>query len=127
VRQRSAGQPERGLEHDREDRGEPLRVELGQGRDMLQPGVIHQHVHLGRQRVHRVEVGEVAGHGLDSRHLLRERLHARLVQVDGQHRRAVGCHPTCHGHSDSAGRTGDEGSAAGERRAQGGGRHGARR
>jgi len=50
VRQRRLGQPERGLQHHREQQSELLRRELVNRGDMLQAGAVHQDVGLAGQR-----------------------------------------------------------------------------
>src|SRR5690606_2018605 len=59
VRQAAAHQQERGGDHHLLDEVEPVRRELGQRRDVLQPGVVDQDVDLGRQRVEGRRVGQV--------------------------------------------------------------------
>ena len=62
VRQRAADQPERRLQHQPQDVGEPVDGELVQRRDVLEPGVVHQDVDGEVERVDGVEVGQVDGH-----------------------------------------------------------------
>ena len=123
VRQRAPDQPERGLQHDREDQREPLGVELGDRRDVLDAGVVDHDVHIGRQRVDGVEIGEVADHRRDAGQLGGQRLDAGFVAVHGQHVRAVGHQPRHHRGTDPAGGAGDQRRAAAQHAVATGVRH----
>ena len=101
-------------------------VELVHRRDVLQAGVVDQHVHLGGQGVDRIEVRQVADDGLDARDVAGQCLHARPVEVDGQDGGAVGGHPAGDGGTDAAGCARDKSGTAGQRTAGLSMRHGGR-
>ena len=63
VRQGAADQPERRLQHQPQDVGEPVDRELVDRRHVLEAGVVDQDVDGEVERVDRVEVGQVDGHG----------------------------------------------------------------
>src|SRR5439155_19111814 len=83
VRERAAGQPERRLQHHAQEQREPVGVELGDRRDVLQSRVVDQDVDVAGQRVDGGEVGQVAGHRFDAR-VPCELGRPGLVAVDGQ-------------------------------------------
>jgi hypothetical protein len=113
VGQDAAREPERRLQHHAQDQGETVGVELRHRGDVLQPRVVDEHVD-GRQRVHRVEVGQVANDGLHAGHVVRDLLDARLVAVDGVHERTVGREAGDHGRPYARCRARDQSCSSGE-------------
>ena len=95
VRQGAADQPERRLQHQPEDVGEPVDGELVHRRDVLQAGVVHQDVDGEVERVDRLEVGQVDGDGRAA-DLLGHRLGGLGVAVDHEDVGAVGGQALAH-------------------------------
>jgi hypothetical protein len=106
-RQRRTSQQERGLEHQREDGPEPVRWELVHRRDVLDPGVVDQHVDVESGLGEPVLIGQVdlprlaADVGSDL---------GRTVTIEVGDRDEVpfGRQPACAGRADTTGGTGDQ-------------------
>ena len=116
ARQQSAGQPERRLEHQPLDQREPLRVEVLDRRDVLEPGVVDQDVACtsaprpsasieapSREVGDQVVAADVGG----------DLLGAGLVAVEDEDVGAVGGQPGGDRAADAAGGAGHQGGASG--------------
>jgi hypothetical protein len=104
-------QPERRLEHHALDQREPLGVELLDGRDVLDPGVVHQDVRADvatqTERVDRRGVGEIGDQVLAA-HLGGHLHDAGLVTIEDQHLRTGLGQTRGDGAADAAGASADQ-------------------
>jgi hypothetical protein len=105
------GEPERRLQHDRDHRLKPFRRELLDGGDVLEAGVVDQHVGGQVQAVQGGRAGQVGDQGGPA-DLARDPLGALPVDVEHGHLGAGAGQPARARLADAAGRAGDQGRPA---------------
>ncbi len=117
--QQAADQHERRGQHHLEQQRPPLLVELLDGADVLEAGVVDEDVHISDLVGEAVDVvahAEVGGHGDAAVHRLGGDVEALTGKVAEHDAGAPGAEVASHGEADARGGAGDQGATALDRR-----------